>query len=77
MPDYLLDLRGVSCPLNFVRTRLFMDKLSPGDTLQVLLDPGEPVESVRASIEAEGHKVTDCLEQSQGHFSLYIRKAGN
>ena len=54
-----------------------MDKLSPGDTLQVLLDPGEPVESVRASIEAEGHKVTDCLEQSQGHFSLYIRKAGN
>ncbi len=53
-----LDLRGVPCPLNWVRTRLALEHLEPGATLTVELDPGEPIESVPASARDEGHDVT-------------------
>ncbi len=52
-----LDLRGVPCPLNWVKTRLALDELAPGDELAVRLDPGEPLQSVPRSAREEGHEV--------------------
>ncbi|MBX3075939.1 sulfurtransferase TusA family protein [Candidatus Obscuribacterales bacterium] len=75
MADYELDLRGVACPMNFVKTRLFLDKIASGDVVKVLLDAGEPVESVSSSIESEGHKLEETVKLSDEHFSLLIRKA--
>jgi tRNA 2-thiouridine synthesizing protein A len=53
-----LDLTGVVCPLNWVRTRLALEELHTGDELAVRLDPGEPVESVPRSAREEGHDVS-------------------
>jgi TusA-related sulfurtransferase len=53
-----LDLRGVPCPLNWVKTRLALEQLEPGAQLVVELDAGEPIESVPASARDEGHDVT-------------------
>ena len=53
-----LDLRGVPCPLNWVKTRLALEQLEPGAHLVVELDAGEPIESVPASARDEGHDVT-------------------
>jgi TusA-related sulfurtransferase len=75
MSNYELDLRGVACPMNFVKTKLFLDKMRPGDRLVVLLDAGEPVESVSSSVEAEGHRVEQMQELPDGHFSVAIRKS--
>lgn len=69
-----LDLRGVACPMNFVKTRLFLDKMAVGDTVEVLLDGGEPVESVSSSIQQEGHAVLAMTPDSSGHFVVTIRK---
>ena len=52
-----LDLTGVVCPLNWVKTKLALEELEPGDELVVLLDPGEPIESVPRSAEEDGHEV--------------------
>lgn len=52
-----LDLRGVACPLNWVRTKLAVERLAPGDSLSVRLDPGEPIESVPRSAAEDGHDV--------------------
>lgn len=70
----ILDLRNVACPMNFVRTKLRLDKLKSGERLKVLLDPGEPVESVTASINAEGHVVEAVNLESAGHYCVSIRK---
>lgn len=35
MADFELDLRGVACPMNFVKTRLFLDKIKEGDLVTV------------------------------------------
>lgn len=74
MSEFDLDLRGVACPMNFVKTRLFLDKVAVGDLVRVLLDGGEPVESVSNSVTAEGHRVESSQECSGGHFCLQIRK---
>ena len=52
-----LDLTGVVCPLNWVKAKLALERLSPGDELQVRLDHGEPLESVQRSAREEGHEV--------------------
>jgi TusA-related sulfurtransferase len=53
-----LDLRGVPCPMNWVRTKLALEELAPGDSLLVELDPGEPLDSVPRSAREEGHEVS-------------------
>ena len=53
-----LDLTGVLCPLNWVRTRLALEEMTAGDELAVRLDPGEPIESVPRSAREDGHEVT-------------------
>ncbi len=74
MAEFDLDLRGVVCPMNFVKTRLFLDKIQEGDLVRVLLDGGEPVESVSTSVEQDGHRIEAREEAQQGHFMLSIRK---
>jgi tRNA 2-thiouridine synthesizing protein A len=53
-----LDLTGVTCPLNWVKAKLALEQLDPGDELTLLLDPGEPIESVPRSAREDGHDVT-------------------
>jgi tRNA 2-thiouridine synthesizing protein A len=53
-----LDLTGVVCPLNWVKAKLALEELDQGDQLTLLLDPGEPVESVPQSAREDGHDVT-------------------
>jgi TusA-related sulfurtransferase len=53
-----LDLTGVVCPLNWVKAKLALEELDPGDQLTLLLDLGEPIESVPRSAREDGHEVT-------------------
>ncbi len=52
-----LDLRGVICPYNFVKTKLKLDTMSTGEILAVILDDGEPIKNVPQSVENEGHTI--------------------
>ena len=53
-----LDLTGVPCPMNWVRTRLALERMEPGDRLELRLDAGEPLESVPRSAREDGHEVS-------------------
>jgi tRNA 2-thiouridine synthesizing protein A len=52
-----VDVRDVACPMTWVRTRIALDRLAPGEALEVLLLAGEPLESVPRTAEEEGHRV--------------------
>jgi TusA-related sulfurtransferase len=52
-----LDLTGVICPLNWVRTKLALEELRAGDSIEVRLDPGEAIDSVPRSAREDGHEV--------------------
>jgi TusA-related sulfurtransferase len=72
-PDAQLDLRGTPCPLNFVRTKLRLEKLPPGSLLEVWLDAGEPIEQVPDSLRMEGYGIEQIEERDQ-FFALQVRR---
>jgi TusA-related sulfurtransferase len=72
-PDAHLDLRGTPCPINFVRTKLRLEKMQPGELLEVWLDPGEPIEQVPDSLAMEGYGIEQ-LDERQGFFALRVRR---
>jgi TusA-related sulfurtransferase len=71
-PDVRLDLRGTPCPINFVKTKLQLERMTPGELLEVWLDPGEPVEQVPDSLRMEGY-VIESLRDCTNYFALSIR----
>ena len=72
----VLDLLGVCCPMNFVRTKLAIDKIKPGERIEILLDDGEPIINVSRSVKDEGHRVLSVAPEN-GHFRLVVEKRRN
>ena len=72
----ILDLRGVMCPLNYVKTKLKLEMMDHGDRLEVWLDAGEPIKNVPMSLRNDGHKVLaeDPLEADNQHFKVLVEK---
>ena len=57
--NHVIDLRGVACPLNFVKAKLEIEKISIGEILEVLLDSGEPSRNTPASLAEQGQEVLE------------------
>lgn len=68
---HTVDLRGVRCPTNFVKARLALETIEPGETVQFLLDNGEPARNVPRSLKAEGHRLLG-LEEKDGYSVLTL-----
>ena len=67
------DLRGVTCPMNFVKTKLALESLASGQRLEVLLDDGAPIQNVPRSVAAEGHRIIEKVRVAD-HWSVAIEK---
>lgn len=68
------DLRGVQCPINFVKTKMELAGLQSGDVLEVLLDDGKPIENVPGSCRLEGHNVLEEKRSDEGHWVVLVQK---
>ena len=73
MSEDTLDLRGVVCPMNFVKTKLKLESMEDGEVLEVILDSGEPIQNVPKSLKDEGHKIVQVTKEDD-HFKLRIEK---
>ena len=71
--EQILDLRGTPCPINFVRTKLKLEKMNPGEVLEVWIDSGEPVEQVPDSLRMEGYLISK-LEDRSDFFALRVHR---
>ena len=52
-----LDVSALRCPMTWVRTKLELERLESGETLEVTLPPGEAVVNVPRSAREAGHTV--------------------
>jgi sulfite reductase (ferredoxin) len=70
------DLRGVACPLNYVKTKLKLEMMDDGERLEVWLDAGEPIKNVPMSLRNDGHKILiqEPLEPEAAHFKILVEK---
>lgn len=60
--------------MTFVRTRLALDRLTPGQTLLVKLRGAEPVANVPRSAREQGHEVLGMDTGADGVTSVLIRR---
>lgn len=72
--DEKIDLRGVLCPINFVKTKLKLEMMEEGQVLEVTLDDGEPMRNVPRSVKEEGHKIIK-VEKLGEDYKICIKKS--
>ena len=71
LKDHYLDLRGLVCPINFVKCCLALENLSLNEILKVDLDIGESEISVIDGLKEKGYKV-NILNKDSTMVSLII-----
>ena len=67
-----IDLKSVPCPLNVVKCKLALEKLSNKDVLLVELDKGEPEMMVKKTLEDMGYKL-DIVESEKDHVRFKVK----
>lgn len=75
LPAKPMDLRGILCPLNFVKVKLELEKLEKGERLEAILDAGRSMIEVPKSLKNEGH----CIVKSEPFgesFKITVEKGG-
>ena len=60
-----LDLKSVPCPLNVVKIKLALEKLSKNEQLIVELDKGEPEEMVLKNLKEMGFLIKKLKENEK------------
>ncbi len=73
--DATLDIRTQKCPMTFVRTRLALDRMLPGQVLAVRLRGAEPIASVPKTAAELGHSIVSLTEEAGGEALLLLRRA--
>ncbi|MCH8214447.1 MAG: sulfurtransferase TusA family protein [Proteobacteria bacterium] len=77
--DFHLDITSEVCPLTFVKTKLLIERMAPGQVLQVRLKGAEPLDNVPRSVREQGHTVLSLEADEPEHgpetvHRLLIRK---
>ncbi len=71
LTEHYLDLRGLACPVNFVKCCLALENLSLKEVLRVDLDIGEAEKSVIEGLQDKGYQVK-ILNKDSKMVSLII-----
>jgi len=72
--DHDIDITGEVCPMTFVRTKLRLERMQPGETLAVRLRGDEPLRNVPRAARDEGHAILS-IEPDGDAQIVIIRRA--
>jgi TusA-related sulfurtransferase len=66
--DHDIDITGEVCPMTFVRTKLRLERMQPGETLAVRLRGDEPLRNVPRAARDEGHTILAIEADGDAHI---------
>lgn len=72
-PDKILDCLGLYCPEPVFRTRLALDEIKKGQTLEVIADDPAAEEDIKRLVKRLGHEVLS-LESDDDQVKFLIKK---
>ncbi|MDR1472158.1 MAG: sulfurtransferase TusA family protein [Synergistaceae bacterium] len=75
--DASVDITDVVCPVTFVKTKIALEELDPGQTISIRMNDGEPVRNVPRSVKEEGHRILKLTDNRDGTYSLIVRKSAD
>ena len=74
MATHTLDITKDHCPMTFVKTKLKLSQIAAGDTLEVLLTEGEPLDNVPRAVTELGYNVQNVTPVEGNVHKVTIRK---
>jgi TusA-related sulfurtransferase len=79
MTDHRLDITRDVCPMTFVKTKLLLERIGPGETVEIRLTGDEPLANVPRSVSEHGHTVVSCDPETDGSaiYRLVVRKSSS
>ena len=72
--DRIVDLKSEVCPYTFIKSKLAMEEIGPGQVLEIIVDHLPAAENVPRSMENEGHEILDVTQKNQTDWSITVRK---
>ncbi|MBU4265973.1 MAG: sulfurtransferase TusA family protein [Candidatus Altiarchaeales archaeon] len=69
-----IDIRGEVCPYTFVKSKLAIEDINPGEVLEITLNHLPAVENVPRSMENEGNKVIEVKKINDKDWRIVIEK---
>jgi len=74
MSRYTIDVSKEHCPMTFVKVKIKLATLQPGDILDVTLLEGEPLENVPKSAQEQGFKILEIIQIADKQYKVSIQK---
>ena len=74
MQGLILQVPAQVCPMTFVRTKLRLERMRPGEILSVRLRGDEPLRNVPKAARDEGHMILGIVPEGSDHI-VTIRRA--
>ncbi len=76
--NYFIDITNELCPLTFVKTKLAIERMRNGETIEIRLKGIEPLRNVPRSLREIGHEVVALLpepgEAADGVHRMLVKK---
>ena len=72
--DKKIDIRGLVCPYTFVKSKLAVESMDVGQTLEILLDYEDASTNIPKSMEDHGQKVIKVEKINDKEWIIQIRK---
>ena len=73
--DKELNLHGEVCPYTFVKSKLALEIMQPGQVLRVVVDNDESAANVPRSMQNEGHNVLGVTKLNDKDWQIVVQKA--
>ncbi len=73
-PDLLLDMRGESCPVPDMQTKVTLSEMEEGKVLLVIVDYPLSGERIPVFVQREGHEFLKKIVDDYGDIKIYIRR---
>lgn len=55
--DYFIDITEDICPITFVRTKLLIERMTSGQTVEIRLSGSEPLANIPRALTLQGHRI--------------------
>lgn len=72
--DKEIDLKGEVCPYTFVKSKLAIEEMAPGQVLRVIVDHEPATKNVPRSMENEGNEILEVGRLNDSAWHIVIRK---
>ena len=76
MEQDVLDLQGDVCPYTFIKSKIAVEQLEPGQILEILLGNSESASNVPRSLDAEGHEILAIEKPAPTQWLVRVKRNG-